>query len=108
MRQELTFKFDGEGSGRLLTALSELAERFPEFGDSLLGLIDSGDELFCLDSDSRSAPRAGEIVVRLNPSDRLAALMSAFRAGDFDLLAFEHDGSSVATTNKTTTRDYSQ
>jgi hypothetical protein len=107
-KANMTLSFDTTASQRFLSALSEIADRLPEFGERLLGLINSSEELFRLDCDGGPASFAGETVVRLYPSDALARLMATLGAGDSDRLLFEHGASPVAVEQNTTTREFTQ
>lgn len=75
----------------MLSTLTEAANRFPEFGDSLLRFLNSGEEPFTVNDDIRPATGAGELVVSFKPSDSLLGLMSAFRARNPDFVIFKHD-----------------
>lgn len=90
MRHAVELSADTNTLDQMLTSLAELTERLPEFGEALLRLLDSGDEFVRLHDDSSPTPRAGEIVMRFYPSDRLGGLMSAFRARHPDLCRLEH------------------
>ncbi|MCD7109695.1 hypothetical protein LRX75_11670 [Rhizobium sp. DKSPLA3] len=107
-KESISLLFDTAASQDLLSALSDLAERFPHFRDGLLGLIDSGDELFRLDIDGRAAPFAGELIVRLYPGDALARLVVALRAGDSDLFGLKHGEAPVASIQTNTTVELAQ
>ncbi len=78
----------------LFARLSALAERFPEFGEGLLGLVEAGEEIFEIDLDPRAASGADKMTLRLKPGNAVLALFAATGAGDLnDLLATEtgHD-----------------
>lgn len=64
-----------------ISALAELAERFPETRERLVDALESGTELFRIDRDSGAAARAGELVMRLEPSNFLRGLMAAADSG---------------------------
>ena len=87
----LKLSIDGDGFARMLSSLTEIANRFPEFRDGILSLLNSGDELFIIDRDIRTASGTGELVVGFKPSDSLLGLMSAFRARNPDFVIFKHD-----------------
>jgi hypothetical protein len=59
-----------------LSSLAEIANRSLEVRDRLLDLFESGDQLFRIESDDLSTC-AGELLVRLYPSDLLASFPSA-------------------------------
>ncbi|WP_036586394.1 hypothetical protein [Brucella anthropi] len=88
---DLKISLNGDSLSEMLSALTEAANRFPEFGDSLLSFLNSGEELFTVDDDIRPAPTAGEFVVSFKPSDGLLDLISTFRASHPDCLVFKHD-----------------
>ena len=79
-RCDLQISVDTNGLNRMLSSLSDVADRFPEFRDGLLGLFDTGEPLFAIDDDVRAAAATGEFVVRFKPTDSLLGLMSAFKA----------------------------
>nr|WP_313597361.1 hypothetical protein [Brucella intermedia] len=88
---DLKLSIDMIGLHEMLSSLSDISDRFPEFRDSLLGLLNSGEELFAIDDQDRTAPRAGDLVVGFKPTDSLLNLISAFRASHPDFLIFKHD-----------------
>lgn len=90
MATTLKLRLDAGPANEMLSALSQAAERLPEFGDALLGLLDSGEELFLLHRHNTPASRAGEVVMRLDPGHSLLRLVAAFRARQPELLFFEH------------------
>ncbi|WP_156379925.1 MULTISPECIES: hypothetical protein [unclassified Rhizobium] len=104
----LVLSFDTLRGRRILSALAELSERFPQFGERFLSLIDSGDELFRLDFDRCAASLADKALVRLYPSDALSRLMTAFGAGDVDQFVFKHVESPVALVQNITTNEVAQ
>ena len=85
---KLAMCLDAGCAHELLSALSDVAERFPELRDGVVDLLETGEELFLLHSDVAAAATTGEIVVRLDPSDRLLSLVSAFRARQPQCLLF--------------------
>ena len=91
-----TIVLKAETSG-ILSLFAELAEAPPEVRHSVIDLLESGEELLAVKSDFDLAAAAGEVVVRFDPSDRFAVLISAFRAGNLDSLALRHCGSSKKT-----------
>lgn len=88
---DLKISLNGDSLSEILSALTEAANRFPEFGDRLLSFLNTGEELFTVDDDIRPASSAGELIVSFKPSDSLLGLMSAFRASNPDFLIFKHD-----------------
>ncbi|WGJ07491.1 hypothetical protein [Brucella intermedia] len=87
----LKLSIDLNGLHEMLSPLSYTSDRFPEFRDSLLSLLNSGEELFAIDDEIRTAPSTGHFVVRFKPSDSLLDLISTFRASHPDCLVFKHD-----------------
>lgn len=87
----------------LLSALSDAAERFTELRDGVVDLLETGEQLFLLHADGASAATTGEIVVRLDPSDSLLGLVSAFRARQPQCLLFEHLLPQIGFRDSTTT-----
>lgn len=77
----LSLRADASALVSAVSALAELADGSPEVRDGLLGLVDFPEELVAVKADRLSAG-AGEVVVRLYPSDRLFGLLSAGGAGD--------------------------
>lgn len=78
-------------------------ESLPEIGEAFVDLLDSGDELFRVDSDGVSTSLTSELIVRLHPSDAFLRLMSASGAGDIDLGILEHATSPVGVLDVSTT-----
>lgn len=66
-----------------ISALTEFSKRLLKVGKTLFHLSNLALELTCINIDY-SAARAGKIVVRLEPSDRLACLLAASRARNID------------------------
>nr|CAD7058688.1 hypothetical protein RP007_05866 [Rhizobium sp. P007] len=87
---KLAMFLDAGCAHELLSALPDAAERFPELRDGVVDLLETGEQLFLLQADGAAAATTGEIVVRLDPSDRLLSLVSAFRARQPQCLLFEH------------------
>ncbi|NYD82078.1 hypothetical protein HD884_002141 [Ochrobactrum intermedium] len=87
----LRLSVDTNGLREMLSALSDVSNRIPEFGGGLLGLLNSGEELFFIDDEVRTAPGTGDLVVGFKPSDSLLNMVAAFRATNADLLIFKHD-----------------
>lgn len=88
---DLRLSIDTNGLHEVLSSLSDISDRFPEFRDGLLGLLNSGEELFAIDDEIRTAPRTGDIVVGFKPADSLLDLISTFRASHPDCLVFKHN-----------------
>ncbi|MER9170901.1 hypothetical protein NKI12_26820 [Mesorhizobium australicum] len=97
-KRMVTFVFDSLAATGLLSSLAKAAEGFPEFGNALVDFIESGDELFLLKPNRRSASGTNHLVVRLDPSDSLVGLVATFRARnpDFGLLEHFHPATSPA------------
>lgn len=55
--------------------------------ENLVSLRDVPDQLFRIGSNDGVASAAGEVVVRLEPTDFFLRLLAALRAGDWDRLA---------------------
>lgn len=72
------------------SALADAAHLSAEGVGRFLRLLDAGDQLFTLDTKGLAAGGTGDLVVRAQPSDLLLDLVTALRAGDADLGAFEH------------------
>lgn len=87
---ELKISSDISSLSAMLSSLSDAADRLPEFRDGLLGLLNSGEQLFAIDDDVRTTSSTGELVVCFKPTDSLLCLVSAFRARNPDLLIFKH------------------
>jgi len=68
-------------SSDLMSAFDKLSNALPEVAGSVIELLDSGDELFSVDSDSDPATFAGEVIVRFKPNDGLADLYPHFEHG---------------------------
>ncbi len=76
----------------LFARLSALAERFPEFGEGLLGLVEAGEEIFEIDLDPRAASGADKMTLRLKPGNAVLALFAATGAGDLNALLATETG----------------
>jgi hypothetical protein len=76
-----------------LSLLAEAVEAPLEVRYSLLNLFESGEQIFTIKSNDFVAAVASEVIVRLDPSDRLASLVTALRTGDVDALRIKHIGS---------------
>ncbi len=87
---KLSLRMDTHSAQKMLSSLSSISDGFPEFRDGLLGLLNSGEELFAIDDEIRTAPRASDIVVGFKPTDSLLDLISTFRASHPDCLIFKH------------------
>lgn len=88
---DLKISLNVDSLSEMLSALTDAANRFPEFGDSLLRFLNSGEKPFTVNDDIRPATGAGELVVSFKPSDGLLGLVTAFRASHSDFLIFKHD-----------------
>jgi hypothetical protein len=64
--------------------LAQAAERSAELRESVLDLGDLSAHVRCVQVEALPAVPAGELVYRLEPSDRLAAVFAAVRAGYVD------------------------
>ncbi|MCS0463495.1 hypothetical protein [Rhizobium favelukesii] len=91
-----------------LSALFAASELLPEIRQGLVGLLDSGEELFCVHSDCIAASVTGELLVRFQPSDALLRLLSASGAWNVDFNIFEHATSPIDDSNVITAREASQ
>lgn len=67
-----------------LSLIAEAAERSAELRELLLDLGDLSAHVRCVQVEAGVAVPAGEVVLRLECADGLAALLSAVRAGEFD------------------------
>lgn len=108
MNATLNVRLENSRSKATLTSLTEAADRFPEFGNALLGLLETGEEPFPVKDDARRATATGEFVVSLDPSDGLLRCLAAFRAGNPNFRLIEHRISPVAQKDKTTTGEAAQ
>ena len=96
--------FDGAEIDAVLAELRlllpDVAQRAPEVFDRLVGVIESGAELFVIELDRSLAAGTGDLVLRAKPTDGLRIVMSALRAGNLNLAiieqAFGHGASSIA------------
>lgn len=86
----LELSADTTSLDRTLSALTDAAESFPDFRHALVGLLETGEELFTLECDRGIAPIADQLIVRFYPSDGLVGLVTAFRARNPDLRLLEH------------------
>jgi hypothetical protein len=62
--------------------LSELAEAFPERVHAFIDSLDSLNCLIRVDADDCLTSGAGNVLVRLQPTDTLLDFLATFRAGD--------------------------
>ncbi|MDR6432014.1 hypothetical protein [Brucella pseudogrignonensis] len=83
---DLKLSLNGDSLSVMLSMLTEVANRFPEFGSRLLSLLNSGDELFIIDNDNGATTVTGELVVSFKPSDSLFGLVATFSASNPDIL----------------------
>ncbi|WP_139384433.1 hypothetical protein [Bosea thiooxidans] len=90
---KVAVSFDASEFERDLALLAEAAERFPEIGDGLVELFEAGEQMIVVEMDPLTAPLAGELIVRLNPSDRLRVLLAAVWARNGELGLIEHSQS---------------
>ncbi|HEX7720144.1 MAG TPA: hypothetical protein VF389_10080 [Woeseiaceae bacterium] len=67
-----------------MASLVELSKRAPELVLAFLNGVDSATELVRIEPDELSAPRAGECLTVLYPSDELAEFLAAARTGEVD------------------------
>ncbi|RWY85172.1 hypothetical protein EHI44_16790 [Rhizobium leguminosarum] len=104
----LKLRCDATALNEILTDLDASLKSLPEISEFLIRLLDSGEELFRIDSDVLPAPLAGELLVRLHPSDALRSLVTASRAGDADLRIFEHATPPVELLDVNTTSELRQ
>lgn len=73
---------DVTGIGAIVARASALAGLSRGFREALQALIDRGEKLLCVESDPLTAVRAGEVTLRVLPSQALADLLSADWASD--------------------------
>lgn len=99
----LAMRVDVGSTPELLSALSDAAERFSQFRDGVIDLLEAGEQLFLLHADGAAATTTGEIVVRLDPSDGLLGLVSTFRTRQPQCLLFEHLLPQIGFRDSTTT-----
>lgn len=104
----LTLTVDTNQAHETISALADATELFPQLGDAVLRLLDAGEEIFLFQLHDTVAALAGEVVVRLYPSDCLFGLVSAFRAREPKCLLFEHFIPPVELQHSNTTRDHVQ
>lgn len=78
----LVLKADTTKLTEALSFLSEALEAGSEVAHRLVDLLEPIEEFVSIEADLTPAPLAGEVVVRLNPSDRLLGLVAAVRAGN--------------------------
>lgn len=83
----IRLRFDASQATRLL---AELGDAPSEIRDAFLGALEAGEQLFLLECDDRLACRTGEMIVRLQPTDRLIRLFAALGAGDRNGGVVEH------------------
>ena len=76
----VTLTTDTSDFSAALKLASEFADVSAEFRDGLVGLLEGGDELGCIDSDSTTTAATGELIVRLKPSDGLRSLLATMGA----------------------------
>jgi len=84
----ITLRVDGAALEQVVQDIhfhadSASPETFGQVTDLLFGVGDLGPELACVKVDADTT-RAGEVVIRLEPTDRLCMALAALRAGDVD------------------------
>ncbi|MBB3743748.1 hypothetical protein FHX10_003247 [Rhizobium sp. BK591] len=99
----IKLRCDATSFSALLSDLDASLKSIPEIREALIRFLDSGEELFRIDRDVLPASIAGELLVRLHPSDALRRFVTASRAGDADLCIFKHATPPVGDSNATTT-----
>ncbi len=82
MLTTLTLHVDTSAAQAAMARLAALAEGRPQVGERFLGLLDAGEELFALQEDHGGAAGAGQLFMRLEPSDGLLGRLGAEGAGD--------------------------
>lgn len=83
---KLRLVFDGVDAAQVdLDLLSEAAERSERLLQLVLDIGDLAGHLRFVQFEAGPAVPAGEVHYRLEFSERLAGLLAAVRAGDFDL-----------------------
>lgn len=86
----LILRLDLGSASQTLSVLSDVCDRLPEFSGGLLGLLNSGEKLFFIDDEVRTAPGTGDIVAGFKPSDSRLNLVSAFMASHPNSLIVKH------------------
>lgn len=86
----LLLRLDKSSASQTLSVFSDVSDRPPEFGGRLLGLLNSGEELFFINDEVRTAPGTGDLVAGFKPSDSRLNLVSAFGASHPDSLIVKH------------------
>lgn len=81
---------DTSGLRADLALLAQAAERSLEVRQRLLDLGDLSAHIRCVDLKPHLALAACQVRIRLEFSDRVAALVAALRAGDGNGLAVQH------------------
>lgn len=74
-------------SSEVEAIMAELKDNYATHGDAIDALIDSGDELFEVDSDFPTTAGARHLLCTLKPSERLGELLTAIRADERQLHA---------------------
>lgn len=70
--------------------LAKLTSNAPDaFVERLLGIVDGGESLFCVDGHTASASDPHELAVTVKPTEFMNRLMATARAGNFDLAVFD-------------------
>jgi hypothetical protein len=80
---QLVLRIDAEALRQDLQLLAQAAERSIEVRERLLELGDLAAQFGCVHTDDGAAA-AGELRIRLEPTDGLRALLTAVRTGDVD------------------------
>lgn len=82
MKQTLTLSADTTAVEAALSSLSKALQAHPEVADRFVHLLEPFEELVSFETDLTATALTGELVVCLNPSDRLLSLVTAVRTGN--------------------------
>jgi len=93
-KSTLTIKTDTSEIHSLIDQVSEIdfnveTQVFRQVVNGLFNFLDLSKEVVTVQPDRRST-RTGELLIRLEPSDRLRRIFSAILARDVDTLIVEH------------------